>query len=100
MDGPPLLIQTVDPDVLRVVMRRRGELAGGRVRRLRVVGPTTFCAAIGVPLQTLHKIETGEIVPRDHLKAAIALALGVEMSNIWPWPTLEEIRADSEWVTA
>ena len=79
---------------LRIVMRSRAEDAGGLVERLRHekgYGPTQFSALIGVPLQTLHKIEKGHIVPRDQLKAAIALALEVELEDLYPWPTRDEI---------
>lgn len=78
-------------------MRAWGEHIGAEIRTKRLTkgwGPTFFAGLIDVPLQTLHKIETGEIIPRDHLKAAIALALGVELSDLYPWPTAETLLAE------
>jgi len=90
-------------EALRRVMRDSAVLAGERVhseRLARGLGPTVFCALIGVPLQTLHKIEGGEIVPRDHLKAAIALALEMELGDLWGWPTIAEIEKRVKKVSA
>lgn len=91
------MIETASPAVLRAVMRARAIDAGERIREERIAkgwGPTHFCALIGVPLQTLHKVEVGEIVPRDYLKAAIALALDIDLAELYRWPTNREIRTD------
>ncbi len=82
------------PDKLKSFMRGRAVAAGAEIARRRTakgLGPTVFAAFLGVRLQTLHKIETGEIVPRDHLKAAIALALDVDLDDLYGWPTNAEI---------
>lgn len=83
-----------NPDALRQVMRSRQVAVGARIRERRLeqgIGPTHFGALLGVGLQTVHKIETGEIVPRDHLKAAIALALEIELDELYPWPSTDEL---------
>lgn len=83
-----------DRDALKRVMRRRGLAAGPRIAAMRHAkgwGPTVFAGLIGVPLQTLHKIEKSEIVPRDNLKAAICLALDIELAELYPWPTSSEL---------
>lgn len=80
--------------MLRSVMRKRAQESGARIAELRKakgMGPTMFAGIVGVPLQTLHKIEHGQIVPRDHLKATIALALGVELADLYRWPSTAEL---------
>lgn len=42
--------------------------------------------------QTIHKIETGALTPRDHLRYALALALMVEPGDLFPTPGLDTIR--------
>lgn len=64
-------------------MRSRRELLGFTLADLARYSSTT--------LQTISRAERGELVPRDHLKAAIALALLDDMSNLWPWPSREEM---------
>jgi len=87
-----LVIRTAPPDKLRLYMRARAIKAGETIAEKRKpLGPTEFSALIGVGLQTLHKIEHGQIVPRDHLKAAIALALDIDLDELYGWPTNDEI---------
>lgn len=56
-------------DDLRLNQRGLAELIGG-----------------GVAVQTISKLERGEIVPRDYLKIAIALALQIEVDDLFPMP--------------
>lgn len=86
---------SADPEKLRTYMRARAIQAGAEIaakRAAKNIGPTVFAALLGVPLQTLHKIEHGQIVPRDHLKAAIALALDVDLDELYGWPSNAEIK--------
>lgn len=45
-----------------------------------------------VSVQAISKIERGELVPRDYLKLALALALDREVSALFPMPPRREIR--------
>jgi DNA-binding XRE family transcriptional regulator len=40
----------------------------------------------GVTVQTISKLERGELRPRDYLKLALALALCVEVVDLFPMP--------------
>lgn len=37
--------------------------------------------------QTVHKVEHGQIVPRDELRLSLALALFCEVADLFPAPT-------------
>lgn len=83
--------RSVDPDLdrLRVRMSAEAEVWGNLVRRRRnVLGLTQGQLAdlIGVPFQTISKVERGTIVCRDYLKVALALRLFVEVEDLFPWP--------------
>lgn len=45
----------------------------------------------GVTVQTISKLERGELVPRDYLKLALALALCVEVQKLFPMPARSAI---------
>lgn len=82
--------ETLDLDRLRALFDQQRLDAGERVRlRRKELGlPMHKIAdAVGVTMQTISKIERGEILPRDYLKAAIALTLAVEVDALWPYPT-------------
>lgn len=40
----------------------------------------------GTTEATIHRIESGKLHPRDHLKLAVAVALQVEVADIWEFP--------------
>lgn len=42
--------------------------------------------AAGCTEATIHRIESGKLHPRDHLKLAVAAALEVEVADIWEFP--------------
>lgn len=64
-------------------LRQRRELLGFSLADLARYSDST--------LQTISRIERGELVPRDHLKGAIALALLEDLNNLWPWPSREDM---------
>lgn len=66
----------------RAVRQRRQDL-GFTLQRLADLTGTT--------LQTISRIESGQLVPRDRMKAAIAYALALEVQDLWTYPTLREI---------
>lgn len=37
-----------------------------------------------VSVNTVHKVETGALVPRDYLRAAVSFALALEVTDLWP----------------
>lgn len=68
---------------------------GDRVRKARIeIGVTQqkLAETIPCPFQTISKVERGEIVPRDYLRAAIALRLCKEVHELWPYPSRERLR--------
>jgi DNA-binding XRE family transcriptional regulator len=67
---------------------------GKRVQRKRSdMGLTqaSLGQLIGVPFQTISKVENGEIDTRDYLKAALALRLGCPVEDLFPWPSRETL---------
>jgi len=47
---------------------------------------------VGVPIQTISKVERGDIVARDYLKLALALRLACEVDDLFGWPTREQLQ--------
>lgn len=90
---------TVDLDRLRDRFRLTEQRAwGARVRARRALlglNQRELAALVGVPIQTISKIERGDIMPRDYLKAALALYLACEVNDLFPWPTRRELKAAS-----
>lgn len=87
----------VDIEVLRSIYAPRGEWAmrcGAAVRSRRqglAFSMETLAELCGTTLQTIGRIEKGSLVPREHLKAAIAYALAVDVVLLWPALTRAEI---------
>lgn len=80
----------LDVDRLRELLGPGGPWAcacGSRIReqRQRALGMSLEGAATraGTTLQTLARVERGEIVPRDYLRAAIAVSLHCEVHDLW-----------------
>lgn len=87
----------LDGDLLRTICgprgiwaRRCGAFVAKRRRDLNM-DRSTLAAAAGCELQTIYRIESGELVPRDYLRAAIAYALCVEVVDLWPALTRAEL---------
>lgn len=79
----------IDPDVIRKYLKRERRFWGSRVEDARTqLGLTLdeLAAMTGTTPQTVHKIEKGQIAPRDHLRIALAFALGTEVSRLFPIP--------------
>lgn len=45
-----------------------------------------LAAECGVTATTIRSIEGGLLLPRDYLRAAIALTLGKDVTDLWPPP--------------
>jgi transcriptional regulator with XRE-family HTH domain len=67
-----------------------GALVKARRRLLQLSQPQ-LAELVGCRVQTISKVERGQIVPRDYLKAAIALNLAAEVGELFPWPTRREL---------
>lgn len=84
------MVHTAPPDLLRQIMRDWGTATGSQIADRRIAAgrtPTVFAGMIGVSTQTLHRYEHGQAVPSDAHKAAIALALDVELDELYRWPS-------------
>lgn len=64
------------------VMERRGELRMSQQR---------LADGAGSSLQTIFRIERGDLVPREYLRQSIAYTLFVEVDDLWPNPSRQEI---------
>lgn len=58
------------------VQKRREELGFSR---------STLAGLTGLTEPTIHRIETGTINPRDHVKVGFAIALMVDVVDLWPY---------------
>lgn len=65
-------------DCGRRVSKRRETLGWDRRQLAGITGTTEA---------TIHRIESGALRPRDHLKLAIAAALQLEVEDLWPYPS-------------
>lgn len=90
----------VDTDRLRIYVEREARFWGSLVRSRREALDLTLnevAALAGTTPQTIHKVETGKIAPRDHVRLAIAFALSAEVDTLFPMPSratvLKEIAA-------
>lgn len=78
-------------------MHREARVWGTAVKaRRKHLGMTLedVAGAAGTTPQTVHKVETGEIVARDHLRLGIAFALACEPAELFPVPTRAAIMRD------
>lgn len=93
MDTSPLL----DEAALRKLVGSKSDWAKGcglrmrTLRKARGFSPVQLAEITGVTQPTINRIETGEIIPRDHLRAAIAYALSVEITDVWEPVTRKRI---------
>lgn len=91
--------RAVDLDRLRNYFGKSStyrKACGARVKQRRKDLGLTLAQVgglVGVPFQTIHKVENGDIDARDYLKAAIALRLGVPIEELFPWPTRTDLEA-------
>lgn len=51
----------------------------------------TVAALSGIGISVLNRIITGEIIPRDNRRIAIAHTLRCRVDQIWPAPELEDL---------
>ena len=89
----------IDPEHLRAYMQRETRFWGRSVRQRREDLAMTLAqvaALAGTSIQTISKIEAGEIAARDHLRIALAFALSTEVDRLFPMPTREVIRREIE----
>lgn len=86
----PTTKTVVDGDYLRRFVAREARVWGARVQsRRKQLGLTLeqVAAKAWTTPQTIHKIETGEIVARDHVRYAVAFALCCEPDDLFTMPT-------------
>lgn len=65
------------------IVTERREALGLSVRQV--------AAVIDVPVQTLYRVEKGELIPRDYLRLAIAHVLAVEVVDLFPMPSRQQV---------
>lgn len=88
------IAQFFDLDDVRRMVSKWSIDCGARVeQRRRELGwdRPTFAAIVGTTEATIHRIESGKLNPRDHLKLAISAALQVEVGDLWVFPTRQAV---------
>lgn len=82
--------QLIDTAALREYLGSGGPWAieaGSKIARKRIEfgwSETRLAALVGVTATTVRQIETGTLVPREYLRAAIAFSLGQDVEFFWP----------------
>lgn len=69
---------------------RLGVTWGAAVRKRREkrgLSQAQLARACDTSQQTIAKIETGKLIPRDRLKVVIAARLGVAVADLFAWPS-------------
>lgn len=78
------------PTVVQTLGQRWGKAVAER-RASVDFSQTQLAELCGVTQQTISKIEAGAMIPHDRLKAVIANHLLIEPSDLFRWPTREEM---------
>jgi DNA-binding XRE family transcriptional regulator len=81
--------ESLDLDGLRILFDQHRLESGARVHARRKelgLSQEKIAKAVGVTIQTISKIERGDILPRDYLRAAISHVLACEIDDLWPYP--------------
>jgi transcriptional regulator with XRE-family HTH domain len=87
----------LEPDLVRSMFSSGGAWArasGGRVRQRRKdLGLTLQRLAdlSGTTVATVQRVESGALIPREHLKASIAYSLVLDVSQIWTYPSRQDL---------
>lgn len=90
----------IDTDLLKERLGPGGtwaKAAGQTVARVRgdelKLSVEYLASTTGVSVTTIKRVESGDLVPRDYLRAAIAGTLRKDVADIWPPMTCEAIRS-------
>jgi transcriptional regulator with XRE-family HTH domain len=90
----PTKSPTLSADALRKYVNREARINGIRVKARRKALELTLEQAAELAFttpQTIFKIEEGQIVARDHVRLAIAFALGCEVNDLFPAPKRADV---------
>lgn len=75
------------------VAREWGIRVDERMRTLKI-READLARMAGTTPQTIHKVRTGKLMPREYLRVMIALALAADPGDLFPAPTRERILAE------
>lgn len=89
---PPLSADALNKYVQREA-RIHGIRCKTRRKALKLTLEQTADLAFTTP-QTIFKIEEGQIVARDHVRLALAFALGCEVKDLFPLPSRADVMRD------
>lgn len=88
----------VDTDELREAFRSGGEYpsqwgeAVNARRKALSVTRNNLAIMCNTSVQTIGRIETGQLLPRPYMQASLARALATQVSDLFPMPSFETIR--------
>lgn len=71
---------------------------GGNLRRRRQelgISQNHVAIAAGIKQQSVARFESGQQIPTDRTKVALARALGSSPGELFPWPPMDELDAAS-----
>lgn len=78
----PTVVQTLGERWGKAIAERRAELSFSQ---------SQLAELAGVKQQTISKIEAGDMIPADWLKAVLADRLMLEPGELFSWPTRAEM---------
>lgn len=78
------------PTVVQTLGGRWGKAVAER-RAVLGFSQTQLAGLCDVKQQTISKIEAGDMIPHDRLKAVIANALMIEPAELFTWPARSEM---------
>ncbi len=82
MNTGPIVSQRLADSWASKVIERRKALGLSQVQVAELAGLTQ---------QGVSQIESGEVLPRDDSKVALAKALGTTPGELFPWPPMKDL---------
>lgn len=92
-----MLRQALDTDALRAHIGPGSEWAESNGKRIaerrEELGHTKneLAVKLGVTVPTLHRVERGELIPRDYLRLALSHVLGLPLGELFPMPAADVV---------
>lgn len=89
-------MELLDADDIRSLVtetsREWGTLVATRREKLKI-SQADIAELVGVSVMTIRRIESGDLVPRDRIRFALAHVLMVKVDDLFPYPSRERIAA-------
>jgi transcriptional regulator with XRE-family HTH domain len=84
----------LDREVVDELVREWAILSGSRLKAARLalnLKQDQVAGLAGTTVETVCRVELGQIAPREYLRALLASAVGKDVADIWPPFTRREL---------